>query len=272
MVVAAGSYVDVAGIRTFYLERGSGRPVVLIHGAAPGACSQVSWKPNLDPIARAGFRVLAFDQPGFGNSDLPADYSMEFRVAHARAFLDRLGLERFHLVGNSVGAYIAARLALEDSRVDRLVLVSSSVLAPRGSAEADAMATRHSQELREFSPSLESVRAMTLKTLFRPELVTDELVRERYEMSIGPRLEAQARRRKAPPARPIVDELSRLTPKTLIFWGADDRGAAVERALPLFKLIPNAELHVFDRCGHWVQWDQAERFNRLVIDFLSGAA
>ncbi len=271
MVVASGSYVEVAGLKTFYLERGSGHPVVLIHGAAPGASSQVSWKPNLEPLAAAGFRILAFDQPGFGHSDLPTDYSMEHRVAHARGFLDALGLDRFHLVGNSVGAYIAARLALEDARVGRLVLVSSSVLAPRGSAEADALATQHSRELREFSPSLEAVRAMTQKTLFKGELVTDELVRERYEMSIGPRFEAQQRRREAPPPRPILDELPNLRARTLIFWGADDRGAAVERALLLFELIPNAELHVFARCGHWVQWDQADRFNRLVADFLSDA-
>ncbi len=265
-----GSYLDVDGLRTFYVERGSGVPLVLVHGAAPGACTLVSWQPNLDPLAAAGFRVIAFDQPGFGLTDLPADYSMEYRVQHAKAFLDAFGLERYHLIGNSVGAYVAARLALEDPRVDRLVLISSSVLAPRGSAEADALAREHSAELRAFEPSLESVRAMTMKTLYSPDLVTEDLVRSRFEMSSGQRYEAQVARRSATPQRSILDDLPSITQKTLILWGNNDKGAAVERSLLLFKLIPGAELHVFDRCGHWVQWDQSERFNRLVADFLGG--
>jgi 2-hydroxymuconate-semialdehyde hydrolase len=263
-----GSFLDVDGIRTFYVDRGSGTPVVLVHGAAPGACTLVSWQPNLDPLAVAGFRVIAFDQPGFGLTDLPSDYSMEYRVAHAKAFLDALGVERYHLVGNSVGAYIAARLALEDPRVDRLVLISSSVLAPRGSAEADALARAHSAELRAFEPSLDSVRTMTMKTLYRSDLVSEDLVQARFEMSSGPRYEAQVARRAAAAQRSILDELPSLKQETLILWGNNDQGAAVERSLLLFKLIPGAELHIFDRCGHWVQWDQAERFNRLVADFL----
>jgi pimeloyl-ACP methyl ester carboxylesterase len=193
---------------------------------------------------------------------------MEYRVQHAKAFIDALGLTHYHLIGNSVGAYVAARLALEDPRVDRLVLISSSVLAPRGSAEADTMAREHSAELREFSPSLESVRAMTMKTLYKPELVTEDLVQARFEMSSGPRYEAQVARRSAAPQRSILDELPKLAPKTLILWGKNDRGAAVERALLLFDLIPGAELHVFDECGHWVQWDQADRFNQIVSAFL----
>src|SRR3954447_13173775 len=178
-----GSFLDVDGIQTFFMERGDGEAVVLIHGAAPGACSQVSWQPNLDPLAKAGFWVIAYDQPGFGHSGLPDDYSLEYRVQHAKAFVDALGLTHYHLVGNSVGAYVAARLALEDPRVDRLVLISSSVLAPRGSAEADALAREHSAELRAFEPSLESVRAMTMKTLYSPDLVTEDLVRARFEMT-----------------------------------------------------------------------------------------
>jgi pimeloyl-ACP methyl ester carboxylesterase len=267
-----GTFLDVDGIKTFFVERGDGEAVVLIHGAAPGACSQVSWQPNLDPLAKAGFWVIAYDQPGFGHSGQPEDYSLEYRVQHAKAFIDALGLTHYHLIGNSVGAYIAARLALEDPRVDRLVLISSSVLAPSGSEGAATMAREHSAALRSFEPSLESVREMTKKTLYKRELVTEELVQARFEMSSGPRYEAQLARRTAPPQRPILDELPKLAPKTMILWGKNDRGAAVERALLLFDLIPGAELHVFDECGHWVQWDQAARFNQLVSAFLKAGA
>ena len=55
-------------------------------------------------------------------------------------------------------------------------------------------------------------------------------------------------------------------------WGNNDRGVSVERGLELFQRIPGAEFHLFDKCAHWVQWDQADRFNRLVVDFLKGAS
>ena len=267
-----GTYVDVDGLRTFYVQVGRGFPLVLIHGGAPGACSVVNWQLNLEPLAAAGFAVYAFDQPGFGATANPTDYSLEYRVAHARAFLDAMDLPAYHVIGNSQGAYVAARLALEDPRVGRLVLVSSGTLAPPGSEQAQARAREHADELAGYTPSLENMRAMTMKTLFRQELVTDELVQLRYAMSDGKNLEAARSRGDAPRPRPIHEQLASLPVKSLIFAGKNDRGVALERSLLLFQCIPGAELHVFDQCGHWVQWDQAARFNRLVADFLGAGA
>jgi pimeloyl-ACP methyl ester carboxylesterase len=264
--------IDVAGVKTFYVGGGSGHPVVFIHGAAPGACSLVSWKLNLGAFAAAPFRVFAYDQPGFGLSGIPGDHSTEFRVAHAKAFLAAVALDRPHIVGNSVGAYIAARLALEVAGVGSLALVSSSTLAPKGSAKATAFAQAHVEELRGYEPGIEAMRAMTQKTLFRQELVTDELVQERYEMSAGRLFEASKAREAVRGVRPLGDELGRLANPTLILWGANDHGASVERAVLLQEALPNAELHVFKNCAHWVQWDQADRFNRLVMDFFRGSA
>jgi pimeloyl-ACP methyl ester carboxylesterase len=264
--------IDVAGVKTFYVGGGSGHPVIFIHGAAPGACSLVSWKLNLGAFAAAGFRVFAYDQPGFGLSGIPGDHSMEFRVTHAKAFLEAVAVDRPHIVGNSVGAYIAARLALEHPNAGRLALVSSSTLAPKGSARATAAAAAHVDELRGYEPSIEAMRAMTQKTLFRQELVTDELVKERYEMSRGRLFEASKAREAVRGARPLGGELGRLANPILILWGANDHGASIERAVLLQEALPNAELHVFKNCAHWVQWDQAERFNRLVMDFFEGPA
>lgn len=268
ITASAGELTAIDGLNTFYIKKGSGTPLVLVHGAAPGGCANVNWGANIDYLADAGFTVYAFDQPGFGSTENPTDYSLDYRAAHARAFIDAMGLGSYFLMGNSVGSYIAARIALDDPRVQRLVLVSSGTLAPQGSAAAAEMAREHSERLRAFVPSLENTRSLTMGTLFSPERVTDELVRRRYEASIGKNLEAAEGRRGAPSPRPIYDELKNLTVPTLILWGANDSGAALERSLLLFKAVPGAELHIFDRCAHWVQWDQAERFNALVRDFL----
>jgi 2-hydroxy-6-oxonona-2,4-dienedioate hydrolase len=265
-------YVDVDGIKTFLVSAGSGEPLLLIHGASPGASSLVNWKLNLERLAAAGFTVYAYDQPGFGFSDNPSDHSIEYRVSHAKALIATLKLARFHVVGNSVGGYIAARLALEDHRVKTFITTTSGSLSPEGSAASQSMAKKHAADLREYEPSLENMRKLTLGTLFNRELVTEELVRERYEMSIGKNYEAQLQRRTAARQRPVYDEISQLRIRALLLWGNNDAGVSVERGLELFKRIPAAEFHLFDRCAHWVQWDQADRFNRLVADFVRAAS
>ena len=263
-----GETIEVSGIKTYYVKAGRGVPLLLVHGASPGACALVNWGMNIEPLAERGLSVIAFDQPGFGYSDNPKDPSMEFRVAHARSFIHALKLDRFYVMGNSQGAYIAARIALEEPGTAKLVLVSSGTLAPKGSPEAQALSREHSERLRQYTPSLENCRSLTQGTLFNPDSITEELVQLRYEMSIGKNLEAQTERRKAAPGKRIQDQLAGLKPKTLILWGNNDRGAALERGVALFQQIPGAEFHVFDQCAHWVQWDRAERFHTIVGDFL----
>ena len=264
-------YIQVDGIKTFLVSAGSGHPLILIHGASPGASSLVNWKLNLEPLADAGFAVYAYDQPGFGYTDNPTDHSIEYRVRHVKALIDLLKLERYHVVGNSVGGYIAARLALEDNRVRTFVTTTSGSLSPAGSAASQSLAQKHAADLREYEPSMENMRKLTFGTIFNKALVTEELVRERYEMSIGKNYEAQVGRRTAAKQRPVYDELSKLRVRTLLLWGNNDAGVSVERGVELFQRIPGAEFHLFDKCAHWVQWDQADRFNLLVSDFLSSA-
>lgn len=268
IATSAGAFIEVDGLKTFYVKTGSGTPLVLVHGAAPGGCARVNWGANIDTLADAGFTVYAFDQPGFGATDNPTDYGIDYRVTHAKAFIAAMGLGDYVLMGNSVGSYIAARIALDDPRVKKLVLVSSGTLAPQGGEAATELAREHSERLRSFVPTLENTRTLTQGTLFNPERVTEELVRERYEATIGKNLEASEGRRGAAGPKPIYEELQHLTMPTMILWGANDGGAALERSLLLLKHIPGAELHIFDHCAHWVQWDQAERFNTLVRDFL----
>src|SRR5262245_19887906 len=169
-------YLQVDGIKTFLVSAGSGDTLLLIHGASPGASSLINWKLNLEPLAAAGFAVYAYDQPGFGYTDNPADHSIEYRVTHVKALIDLLKLNRYHVVGNSVGGYIAARLALEDSRVKSFVTTTSGSLSPAGSAASQTLAQKHAADLREYEPSLDNMRKLTMGTIFNQELVTEELV------------------------------------------------------------------------------------------------
>jgi pimeloyl-ACP methyl ester carboxylesterase len=266
---AVGEYVDVDGLRTFYVKKGTGTPLVMVHGASPGACTVVNWGANIDFFAASGFTVYACDQPGFGQTDNPTDHSLEYRVRHTKAFIDAMRLDRYVLMGNSQGSYIVARLALEDPRVERLVLVSSGTLAPPGtSAKSEEMAREHSARLAAYTPSLENMRSLSMQTMYHPEVVTDDFVRLRYEMSIGKNFEAQEKRRGTPSPRPVHQELKNLKMPVLLMWGARDSGVTLERSLLLLESIPGAELHIFDGAAHWVQWDQRDRFNTIVSGFL----
>src|ERR1700761_5923921 len=107
-----GTTVDAGGIKTNYLEAGSGSPVVLIHGSGPGVTAYANWRLVL-PVLAERFRVLAPDMAGFGFSERPekADYGVDLWTDQLVGFLDALGIEQAAVVGNSFGGAIALRLA-----------------------------------------------------------------------------------------------------------------------------------------------------------------
>lgn len=105
------------------------------------------------------------------------------------------------MIAQSRGAYIAMKLALEDRRTGRLVSTASGTVAPKGSAQSVALSKKHEAELQAYTPSLESIRAITMKTLFHKELVTEDLVKTRYEMSKGKNYDTNLKRSMDPIVR-----------------------------------------------------------------------
>ena len=153
-------------------------------------------------------------------------------------------------------------------RVDRMVLMASGSLSPRPPSISLERQAQQAAERAGYVPSLENARAYLERSLMNKAAITDELVAEFHAMSTGKNHEAfQARQ--ALEATPIYDELYQLTIPALLLWGRNDSGGP-ERGLLLFEKIPGAELHVFDNCAHWVEIDQTDRVNSLVIDFLRG--
>ena len=121
-------YVDVGGIRTFYLEAGTGPDLVFFHGGGIGIDAALSWSDNIGPLAER-FHVIAIDEIGFGRTGMPADpsqFNKVLRADHALAKLDALGIERAILIGHSEGGFMAAKIAVEHpDRVAKLVIVTS---------------------------------------------------------------------------------------------------------------------------------------------------
>jgi len=275
-------FQDVAGIRTATYRSmpasgpdGHGKPptVVLLHGAAPGACSDLNWFRNLDVLAQAGYDVVAYDQPGYGYSAVPDDHSIEFRYRHAAAFLESLGVESVHLIGNSVGGLLSTLLYHRSAqrggpRIRSLVLAAPFPFfdAP---ASAEAKLAQHRGRLSSIEPTIESIRALCLNTFNQPEQVTDEIVELRLAMLQGERWAAHKARAgisrefdRAAIRRAVLDV------PTLMIWGLQDRSLPCDIGVAAFEHFSDARFLFLPRCGHWPQTEQAEMFNRAVVDFL----
>ena len=110
-LTAEDRFVTVDGLSIRYIEAGDGLPLILLHGASLGSSADV-FVGNLAPLAAAGFRPIAFDQPGFGLSDNPTDFSMAPRKKSIMGFIDAMGLEKAVLIGHSQSGNMAVGSAM----------------------------------------------------------------------------------------------------------------------------------------------------------------
>lgn len=254
-------------------DRGTGAPVVMIHGSGPGVSAWANWRGVLPPLAER-FRVIAPDMVGFGFSDRPAGfvYDRAAWVDQMVALLDGLGLDRVDLVGNSFGGAIAIALAIaHPERVRRLVLM--------GSVGVSFPITDGLDRVWGYEPSLEAMRGLLDIFAWDRGLVTDELAELRWRASIRPGFQESFSAMFPAPRQRWVDALASdeaairaLPHEALVIHGRDDRVIPLEASLRLANLIDRSQLHVFGRCGHWTQIEHATRFVRLVGDFFAEGA
>src|SRR5215831_2579488 len=101
--MAEKRFATIDGLRTHYLQAGSGPPLFMLHGQLPGSSAEVEFAPVIDAFAREGYAVFAPDLAGFGLTDNPADFAIEARIAHARAFIAFTGLSPRAIWGSSMG-------------------------------------------------------------------------------------------------------------------------------------------------------------------------
>jgi pimeloyl-ACP methyl ester carboxylesterase len=268
---AIGATADANGIKTNYLEAGTGDPVVLIHGSGPGVTSYANWRLVLPALAE-NFRVLAPDMVGFGFSERPAniEYGVQTWADQVVGLMDTLELPKAHLVGNSFGGAIALRIAAQHpDRVGKLVLM--------GSMGVPFPITEGLERVWGYEPSFENMRKVLDVFAYSRDLVNDELAEVRYRGSIQPGFqESFAAMFPAPRQRWVEamctpeDEIRRLPHRTLIVHGREDQVIPLQTSLRLTELIDNADLSVFSHCGHWSMIERTKDFNRNVSEFFSG--
>ncbi len=266
------------GARQLHLaELGSGPAVLMLHGGGPGASGLSNYSRNVEALARH-FRVLVPDMPGYGRSSKDIDAANPFGdVASAMVgLLNALDIPSAHVVGNSLGGAVALRLALDHpDRVGRLVL-----MGPGGIGMAQGEPTPGLLRLLTYyagvGPSYEKLRSFITEDLvYDARGISEDMLRERFESSIDPAVVAN------PPLRlPQDPEIFKrmdflLDPRlpsfnhpTLILWGLEDRVNPSAAGPALQAKLPAADLFLFSRTGHWVQWERSAEFNATVAAFL----
>ena len=269
-----GENIDVGGIGTNYIVAGAGEPLILIHGSGPGVTAFANWR-GVIPELSGHFRCYAPDTLGFGYTDFPPDiagFDMDRWLEHLIGFMDNLGIEQAHFIGNSYGGALTLALAARyPDRVGRIVLM--------GSAGLVFPVSEGLKKVWGYQPSIEAMRDLMTTFAFDPALVKEEIVASRYQASIRPgaqeaysSLFPEPRQRWLDALATDEDALRSLRHPTLIVHGREDVIVPVEQSVKFNQLIRHSELHIFGECGHWTQIEKRERFIELVIPFLKGAA
>lgn len=264
-------FVQAGDLRVHCHEAGEGPPLLCIHGGAPGAFGWGNFGRNVEELARY-FRVIVVDLPGYGRSDKP-DVTEGRNAMYTRtmaALLDVLGLQRAHVLGMATGGAVAIRLAVEQPHlVDRLILVSSAGGQTMFGLRRQVTASQvyYGGE----GPTLDKMRDYLSQLLHDPSLITEDVVRERYEASVDPEFMATAPEGRSPKRHTPEDlwkRLDEIEAQTLIVWGRENRAQSYENSVFMLSRIRRAQLHVFGECGLWVPYEKPREFNALIRNFI----
>jgi len=258
-------YVELSHGKTRYLEAGTGAPTILLHGVGFGGGAD-NWRLNIGPLSTK-LRVLAMDCLGWGKGDrFDREYSFAYLVDHVREFQDALGLAKTHIIGHSMGGWVASVFAYESpDRVNRLVLVDSGGLRPRTlpsmtEFKPPTRETIRQQHAARTNPSYHgNLERWTEEDYAKTQIpgaleaygkilshMNDNLNRIRYN---------------------TVRRLPYITAPTLVIWGKKDQTNALEMGEETHRLIKGSKLVVLD-ADHFVPTQVPEEFNRAVLDFL----
>ncbi len=263
-------WAKVDGLNIRYLEAGSGPPVIMVHGGQAYLCAD-DFASVMGPIADGGFRVIAYDQPGYGLSDNPSDYRASYRMAFITKLMDTLGIGSAALVGHAHGGGMVVRVALsEPDRAAAVVAVSNLTLVPPLSGGPSSVARQEPFTPAGSTPTLSDVRAELEDDLYHKGLITPEVVEKKLRLSIGKNLTAAAERRKARvPWRdtaPVWERLHEITAPLLLLFGERDRESVGQRALSLKERQPDLDIRVVPNAGHLLMWDAPEEFTTSVLE------
>ena len=266
-------YYDAGGIRTRSIQAGSGMPLIMMHG---GGGHAEAFARNIVPLS-ADFDARAIDCYGHGLTDAgAAPGTMDTFVKHLIDYMDAAGIERAHLLGESLGGSIAAWTAIEHpERVGKVIYTVGAHLKVATDAETERKTEDGLGEFRRLTkqfvadPTRENVHARLRWLFHKPERdITEELIDLRwalYQRSVGKAGATEARDE----AHQLTPEnLARIPVPTLFLWTDHNPSQQVATAKKAITFVPDSDWALIEDAGHWPQWEHPEIFNTIVRDYL----
>lgn len=255
------------------------KPALLfLHGSGPGVTGLSNWERLIQDLGDR-YYCVAPDVLGFGDSDHPNPPPRgmvaftELRVAAIWGMLDKLGVDKVTLVGNSYGGQMSLAMTLErPERVEKVILMGSGGMPglqplpglgklitfyddPTEAAMAELLSL-FVYDTSAFGDRLQEIAAIRVPRANRPEVRRSH--EATFDFSAGPRVGWSP------------EELAKIEHDVLVIAAREDKIVPVDSSLYLSRHIPNARLHIVPKCGHWSQIEYPELFARMVDGFVSG--
>ncbi|WP_229053501.1 alpha/beta fold hydrolase [Aeromicrobium sp. Leaf350] len=267
--------------RTRSLEAGtSGEHVIMIGGLTGHVEGFVR---NVVPLAELGLQVHAIDAIGHGFSDKPLDvtYHAPLFTEHLLAFMDGLGIEKAHMVGQSLGGWTALHTARTNpDRLGKIVFATGAGILLDDEASRAQSAEVHARvgsvtKKAVDAPTLESVRTRLEWLMADPASVTDELVQARHRIytlpdsrEAMPKLVAEQPSEENRAYLLTEDDLVKIEHEVLVLWSDKNPTTPAEVGRRASELLPNGRFDLITDAGHWPMFEQPEQFNAIVGEFL----
>lgn len=268
---AKGKFIDLNGRSTHYIEKGEGEPIILLHGFF---YDSYMWDRNIDVLAEQ-FKVYALDLWGFGYSTRePLDYGYPLYSEQVLLFMDKLGIQRASLAGQSMGGGTAVWFCVHNrQRVNKLLLVDSSAMPHSLPLTGKIL---NIPGVGEFAWGLNTnfIRRKNLADIFFHDknLLTDSYIENvtRFQKVKGTTACFLKILRKEffHTLSEQINQLSGLDVPILIVWGKQDKGIPVQKGEEMHAILKGSRLEIIDGAGHVPNFEKAEKFNKLALNFL----
>ena len=259
-------YLEIDGRRIAYREAGNGPAIVFLHGLGGNSAS---WEPQFGAFSDR-HRVVAWDMPGFGNSDLLATQPATTRdyCNLARRFMDALGIEHAHGVGTSYGTVILADLTQSNPGRIKSMIFACGVTG-MGHLDPQARARLRATRRAEIESLGQRKFAEMRNSTYVATGLSAELVKRVVELAASASPEGYLQAYGALTESDIFPSLANIHVPALVISGANDPIAPARDCERVARALPQAEYHCIQNSGHYVNLEQAETFNRLLGDFLA---
>lgn len=264
-------YIEIDGINIHYHEAGEEHPdtIVFLHGGGLGASGWFNFYLNIEPFSEH-FRTILIDMPNFGKSGVHIHTDVDATTLDCQIlseFLKAKGIAKATLMGNSKGGADAIQFSVtHNDQLDLLVLMG----ARSGPSLFDPLPHEGTHLLGDIirNPTKEQVERVLHLFVYDDDIITQEFIDFRWRSTLASEEHRKARLASKAGTTNWTGRLHEVLQPTLVVFGAHDRFAALDSSVSLMRHYPDSELHIFRNAGHWVQWEIADEFNGVVVEWM----